>query len=143
MSSHPQKRFRDRRKPARLKLLLGVLVLTGHLATANPMVLEHVAARRLKNGWGMTIPPDPDTVLIAVDDCAYLDWQGTILAKTGIYPAHVVDCLKTGDTPLAVLHLAADVNAPELNHQWATIYIWNNTNEAPVRPSRIGGPQER
>ena len=99
------------------------IVIVGVLAAALPGVLEWVEINRLVNGWGLHELSGPGVIKLAVDDCRLLGWRGVVIAKGRMVPAHVVDCLATGDRSLRSLGLAADVNADWLNHEPAVIML--------------------
>lgn len=111
-----------------LDWLLALVVLTGALAPTDPVALERVEARRLRNGWGLVATTPPGTVRIAVEDCRLLGRRG-VMAVSGIgwRKVTVVDCQAAADRarqPMAALGLVADVDDVALGHRWALVLLW-------------------
>lgn len=99
------------------------IILAGVLAAASPGVLEKVEMHRL--AWGGEMA-GPGAVRIAVEDCAYLGWRGTMYTELGGFPVHVTDCQAAHDRQAQPMHergLVADVNWPELNGLRAVIVL--------------------
>lgn len=107
-----------------LALLTSAVVLTGILAPADPLVLERVEVRRVRNDWGLTEFAGVGVVRIAVDDCSLLGHQGLIISQGGTWSAYVVDCTCEHDATLESMGLIADVSVPELGHKKATVILW-------------------
>lgn len=99
------------------------VVLTGVLAPASPGVLEAVEDRRIRHGWGLDERGPEDAVRIAVDDCDLLGTSGHLVAGGEVWPVYVVDCTNAEHTRLEDLGLVADVNASELGHKEAIIFL--------------------
>lgn len=91
----------------------------GVMSTANEGVLERVAERRIKNGWGLAAIDLSDYVLIAPDDCELLGRAGWVLTKDGKFiKALVVDCEADVHNGTMEKHgLLMDTNRAKFNHQ--------------------------
>lgn len=65
----------------------------GAISPADPGVLERVAERRLRNGWGLTDVNLQDyNALVAPADCDLLGRRGWLVAGKRVVSALVVDC---------------------------------------------------
>jgi len=104
-----------------------VILGPGALAPANVGVLEGVQDRRLRYGWGLDEAAGPDTLLMAVEDCDYIGYDGLVIVKDELpRKARVVDCQRRDELPrLAELGIVADINTPELGHRQAVIVLWH------------------
>lgn len=107
-------------------VLTGLTVLgPGALAPADPLVLETVEVRRVRNGWGLDSFAGVGVVRAAVESCDHLGRDGWILTEDEVYSVRVVDCQQAEHEPLSQRGLVGDV-APQwgLGHQQAVIILW-------------------
>jgi hypothetical protein len=104
-------------------LLTAAVILTGVLAPADPLVLETVEVRRVRYGWGLDSFAGVGVLRIAVDDCAWLGYDGAVFVDGVGHRATVVDCCERAGC-LADSGLAADVNDARLGHREATVILW-------------------
>jgi len=100
----------------------------GTLAAADPLVLERVEMRRLRNGWGLDGLAGPGVAKLAVEDCRFLGWDGLLVVEgMGAFDARVVDC-QNGDhlgcCRMSDRGLLADVGQAGLGHRKATLILW-------------------
>lgn len=96
--------------------ILGPATISG----ADPGVLEAVAARRIRNGWGLTEPVGGYDVLVAPADCGLLGRSGWLRVDGRTYSAIVVDCESEKHRgQMRARRLLCDVNGewPELVHK--------------------------
>src|SRR3972149_8962137 len=105
-------------------LLMVAMSLTllgpGALAPANPGVLETVSERRVNYGYGLTELVPPGVIMLAVEDCDLLGYEGlAVIEDCGVYKAQVVDCQQVEHQALSDLGIVADVNQPDLGHRQA------------------------
>ena len=103
-----------------------VVVGPGALAPADAGVLEEVAERRVRYGWGLDegLGVDSFDALLAVEDCELIGAEGVLLAGGSVYSALVVDCQDPAHEPLSERGLLADVNRQDLGHQEGMVVLW-------------------
>lgn len=92
----------------------------GAVSLADKGVLEKVAERRLKNGWGLADEePNNYDALIAPSDCSLLGRKGWLLTNKGDFVwALVVDCEDEADKGIMQKHgLLVDTNRADLVHK--------------------------
>lgn len=97
----------------------------GVLSGADPGVLERVAERRLRNGWGLEqVDPAGFDVLVAPPDCALLGRDGWLSVGGRVHRVLVVDCeARHHRGQMARRGLLADVNRPELVHRKGLVIL--------------------
>lgn len=106
-----------------IALLLGLLTSftllgPGVISYAGEGTLERVAARRERNGWGLTETWRSHEILIAPADCRLLGKGGWLVTGDEIHRVVVVDCeQKAHRGQMAERGLLADVNEEELVHK--------------------------
>ncbi len=100
----------------------------GALATADSGVLERVQAVRVRHGYGLSEFAPDGAVLVAVEDCALLGYDGVMLVgDDGLtFPVAVVDCQQADHEPLSALGIVADVNWANLGHEDARLILWRS-----------------
>jgi hypothetical protein len=99
----------------------------GALAPASPGVLERVQERRLRGCCERNLggPAPQGVLLLAVERCDLVGYDGLLLVDGRAYPARVVDCQRRDEWPrLAELGILADVNRAELGHRQAWLILW-------------------
>ena len=88
----------------------------GALSAADPGVLERVAERRIRNGWGLDGPLTG--LLLATADCADLNKRGWLVAAGEVHRITIVDCEQAAHRgQMASRGLLADVSEPGLAHE--------------------------
>jgi hypothetical protein len=112
---------------ARARAIGPIILGPGALAPAQTGCLERVQERRL-NGCcarNLSEPAKPDTILVAVEDCALIGHTGVMIVDgVGVYPVLVVDCQQAAHQPLSARGLVADVSVESLGHKQAIILLW-------------------
>jgi hypothetical protein len=109
-----------------LAIAASLIVLgPGALAPADPLVLETVEVKRVRNGWGLDDFASPAHIRLAVESCEHLGRRGMVVTEEEVYPVYIVDCQQRNEVPrMSELGLIADI-AP----QWqitgqAVIVLW-------------------
>lgn len=115
-----------------LPLLVGsatdyYVVGPGTVSYASPGVLEQVAERRIKNGWGIPdhINLSDYEVLGATIDCTELGRNGYIVTDKTVKSILIVDCENSDHKgQMAKRQLVVDVNDKSLVHETAYLILW-------------------
>lgn len=105
--------------------LFYIVVLSGVLATADPLVLERVEMYRVT--YQDADFAGPGVLKLGVERCEWLNWRGVAYVEgVGALPAQVVDCQSEHHRKVKPLHelgLAADVNEARLNGKHTIIVL--------------------
>lgn len=112
--------------------MLGLILITstvrlevigpGAVSYAGKGVLERVAERRIRNGWGLT--QVNNAILVAPADCDYLGSQGWLVTEDDVYNVTVVDCeADVHSGQMRQRGLLVDTNRLDLVHKKAWLVI--------------------
>lgn len=100
------------------------IVGPGAISYAGEGVLEAVAERRTRNGWGMTGDYTAYDVLVAPSDCKLLDRAGWLMVDGKILTVKVADCeANVHKGMMESRGLLADANLEELTHLEGWLFL--------------------
>ncbi len=104
------------------------MVGPGYLSSANPGVLERVAEKRIRLGWGLSkIDISNYDALVATEDCNLIGRHGWLLTDDRTESILVVDCQNRDERPrMSEVNLLADINVEDLVHKKALLLLKGN-----------------
>lgn len=101
------------------------MVGPGYLSYADPGVLERVAEKRIRLGWGLSKVDIRDyDALVATESCDLIGREGWLMTDSVTKNVLVVDCQNRDEQPrMSEVNLLADINVEDLVHKKALLLL--------------------
>lgn len=96
-----------------------------YLSYAEPGVLERVAEKRIRLGWGLErLDMSRYDALVATEDCLFIGREGWLLTELSTDRVLVVDCQNRDEQPrMSDVNLLADINVKDLVHEKGVLLL--------------------